>query len=74
MMLPSALVKPLVELEVLEVEPPPRFASSLLTNAEMIDWADAALAEALEDDVVPEVDDVAPDVVEALAVRLLSRF
>jgi hypothetical protein len=69
MMLPSALVKPLAELKVVEVEPPPRFASSLSTNDEMIDCAEAALVEA----VVPE-DDVVPDVVEVLPVRLLSRF
>jgi hypothetical protein len=72
MMLPSM---PLVVLGGLE-ELPLRVASSLLTNDEMIDCAEAALVEDVlfEDEVEAEVDDVVPDVAEVLPVRLLSRF
>jgi hypothetical protein len=75
MMLPSALVKPPVELELVELPPPLRFASSLVTNDEMIDCAEVVF-EAVVPEVadVPELDDVVPDVAEVLPVRLLSRF
>jgi hypothetical protein len=62
MMLPSALLEVLVELEL-----PPRSAIELSTNEEMIDCADAALV----GDAVP---DVAPEALEVLAVRALIRF
>lgn len=73
MMLPSV---PLVAPRPLDVELPLRFASSLSTNEEMIDCAEAAFVEdvLLEDEVEPEVDGVVPAVAEVLPVRLLSRF
>jgi len=60
MMLPRVLVEPLVEFELPEL--PLRFASSLLTNDEIIDCSEAACVE----DAVPED--------EVPAVRLLSRL
>jgi hypothetical protein len=50
MMLPSALVELLEELEV----EPPRSAIELSMKDEMIDWADSALVEDDVPDVVPE--------------------
>jgi hypothetical protein len=62
MMLPSALLDPLVELVEPESELP-RLAIELSMNEEMIDCADVGF-----------VEDVVPDVLELLAVSELSRF
>jgi hypothetical protein len=56
-MLPSALVE---LLEELELELPPRSAIELLMNDEIIDCADAALVEDVAPDVVPEELEVLP--------------
>jgi hypothetical protein len=64
MMLPSALVE---LLEELELELPLRSAIELSTNDEIIDGADSALVE----DVVPDVE---PEEFEVLPVRALMRF
>ncbi len=64
MMLPSALVELLGELELVL---PLRSAIELSTNDEIIDCADSALVE----DVVP---DVVPEELEVLPVKALIRF
>jgi hypothetical protein len=64
MMLPSALVE---LLEELELEPPLRSAIELSMNDEIIDCADSALVA----DVAP---DVVPEELEVLPVRALSRL
>ena len=65
MMLPSALVGPLEELEL---EAPPRSAIELSMNDEIIDCADSA---SVEEGTVP---DVAPEELEAPPVRALIRL
>lgn len=64
MMLPSALVELLEELELVL---PLRSAIELSTNDEIIDCADSALVE----DAVP---DVVPEEFEVLPVKALIRF
>jgi hypothetical protein len=64
MILPSALVE---GLEELELEVPPRSSIELSMNDEIIDCADSALVE----DVMPEV---VPVELEALPVRALSKL